>query len=63
MKLGIIEEGKLKGKKIILTPRKDMEQSEYYVSKGTFLNGSEQFSKACLICEKFIPDNGCNHNV
>ena len=61
MKLGIIEEGKLKGKRVLLE-RKGLRDNEFYVEKGVFLNGSPQFSKACLNkgCEKFIPDNGCD---
>lgn len=60
LKLGIIEEGKLKGLKLILEPRKDLKDNEYYVEKG-MLNGQHEFSKACLICEKFIPDQGCQN--
>ena len=62
MKLGLIEEGKLQGKKVILEPRVDMKDNEYLVEKGLFFNGSPEFSKACLTknCEKFIPDNGCD---
>jgi hypothetical protein len=55
MKLGIIEDGKLKGKKIVLEPREGLENNLYLVSKGTFLNGSEQFALHCLICEKEVP--------
>lgn len=57
MKLGVIEEGKLKGKKIILEPRKGLEENQYLVEKGTFLNGSPQFALHCLTkgCEKEIP--------
>ena len=54
MKLGIIVEGQLQNKKIILEPRTSMKQNEYLVEKGIFLNGSPMFQKACLICEKFI---------
>lgn len=57
--LGIIEEGKLQGKKIILSPREGLKQNEYLVEKGIFMNGSPEFSKACLICGEFISDNGC----
>lgn len=61
MKLGIIEEGRLKGKKIILEPH-DLAQNEYLIEKGTFFNGSPMFHKACLVCEDFISDSGhiCN---
>lgn len=50
--MGVIEEGPLKGRKFIIP-------SEVYVEKGTFIGGSAQFSKACLIHHKFIPDGGC----
>jgi hypothetical protein len=54
MKLGVIEEGKLQGKKILLEPRTNLPDNEYLVEKGTFFNGSAMFQKACLICEEFI---------
>ena len=53
--LGIIEEGKLKGKKIILEPRGELKKNEYLVEKGAFINGSPQFALHCLVCEKEIP--------
>lgn len=55
MKIGLIESGKLKGKKIILEPRTGLRDNEYLVEKGKFINGSEQFALHCLICEKEIP--------
>ena len=57
MILGVIEEGKLKGKKVILSPRKDLPDNLYLVEKGTFLNGSPQFALYCLTkgCEKEVP--------
>ena len=61
--MGIIEGGKLKGKRIILEPRKGLPDNIYLVENETFLNGSPQFSHFCLICEKQIPSNGCpTHN-
>lgn len=64
MILGVIEEGKLKGKKIILEPRTNLEENQYLVEKGVFLNGSPQFALHCLTkgCEKEIPGkcNKCN---
>lgn len=48
-----LQEGKYKGRKMILP-------STVLVSNGKFLNGSEQFSKFCLKHDKFIPDNGCD---
>ena len=59
MKLGVIESGGLKGKRIILEPRNDFKQNEYMVETGR-LEGSFTFSKHCLVCEKSIPDNGCD---
>ena len=54
MKLGIIQETKLKGRKIILEPRKGLPANLYWVSKGEFLNGSERFVLHCLVCEKEV---------
>jgi len=59
MKLGIIEDGKLKGKKIILEPREGLPDNLYLVSKGAFLNGSPQFAMYCLVCECEVPTGGC----
>ncbi len=61
MKLGVIEEGKLKGKKVILEPRNGLKDNEYFVESGVFLNGAPTFSKTCLNkgCETQIPDIGC----
>lgn len=60
MKLGIIEEGVLKGKKVILEPHEGLKDNEYFVEKGGFLNGAPMFARYCLNkgCEKEIPDNG-----
>jgi len=55
MKLGVIEDGKLKGKKIVLEPREGLEDNLYLVSKGDFLNGSPNFSMYCLVCEEEVP--------
>jgi len=64
MKLGVILDGKLKDKKIILEPRKGLDKKTYLVEKGIFMNGSPEFSKACLICEEFIPENHkCNNHL
>lgn len=54
MKFGIIEEGKLKGQKIILEPRNGLKNNEYIVEKGVFNNGAQMFQKACLVCEEYI---------
>lgn len=49
--IGLIEEGLLKGRKFIIP-------SEVYVEKSG-LPGGNNFSKACLIHQKFIADQGC----
>lgn len=59
IKMGIIEAGGLKGKKIILEPRNGLKRNEYLIEKGIFFNGAPMFAKYCLICEIPIPDNGC----
>lgn len=60
MQFGLIEEGKLKGKKVIVNPH-NLPDNEFFVEKGVFFNGSAQFARYCLNegCEKEIPDNGC----
>ena len=58
MKLGIIEEGKLKGKKMILEPRENMEENLYLVESGKFIDGqTSKFSLQCLTqgCEQEVP--------
>ena len=58
MILGVIEEGKLKGKKMILEPRENMEDNLYLVQSGKFIDGqSSKFSLYCLTkgCEKEVP--------
>ena len=59
MKLGIIQTGKLKNKKIIIEPRQGLPKNIYLVENGIFPNGSPQFSHFCLVCERQIPSNGC----
>ncbi len=59
IKLGIIEDGGLKGKKIILEPRKGLRRNEYLVEQGVFFNGASMFALYCLMCEAPIPSNGC----
>lgn len=55
--LGEIQEGKLKGQKVILSPREGLPSNLYWVEKGIFLNGSPQFALHCLNlgCEKEVP--------
>ena len=57
MKLGVIEEGKLKGKKVIIEPRIGLKENEWLVEKGVFMNGAPTFARFCLNkgCEKEIP--------
>lgn len=49
--IGMIEEGALAGRKFIIP-------SEVLVEKGQ-LGAATQWSKACIIHHKFIPDSGC----
>lgn len=59
---GQIEEGKLKGKKMIVSPRKDLPDNLYLVEVGTFFNGAPMYALFCLNkgCEKQIPSGyGC----
>lgn len=55
MKIGILQETKLQGKRIILEPRQGLEDNLYWVEKGEFINGSPHFALYCLICEKEVP--------
>lgn len=48
--IGVIEEGKFKGKKFLIP-------NEVLVEKLGVLGPS--FAKACLIHQEFIPDQGC----
>lgn len=59
IKMGMIEDGKLKGKKILLEPRKGLRRNEYLVEQGVFFNGAPMFALYCLMCEVPIPGNGC----
>lgn len=59
IKLGVIEDGGLKGRRIILEPRKGLKRNEYLIEQGVFFNGSPMFAKYCLMCEIPISDNGC----
>lgn len=54
---GKIEEGKLKGRRVILSPREGLPENLYWTEKGVFLNGSPQFALYCLSggCEKEVP--------
>jgi hypothetical protein len=54
---GKIEEGKLEGRKVILSPRKDLPDNLYLVEKGLFANGAPMFALHCLTkgCEKEVP--------
>lgn len=59
MTLGVIEEGSLQGKRIILEPRTGLKKNEWLIEKAPFLNGSPSFALYCLTCEKEIPAKGC----
>lgn len=48
----MIEEGKLKGRRMLLP-------NPVFVENGIFANGSPKFLRACLEHELFVPDNGC----
>jgi hypothetical protein len=50
--IGVIEEGKLKGRKFIIP-------AVVLVEKGTAPNGSMEMSHACLVHHKFISSGGC----
>jgi hypothetical protein len=50
--LGVIEEGNLKGRRFIIP-------SEVLVEKGVHATGATEYSLACLIHHKFIPQSGC----
>ena len=55
---GIIEEGELKGKKVMLSPRNEgTPENLYLVEKGVFYEGSPMFALHCLTkdCEKEVP--------
>lgn len=64
MQLGIIEEGKLKGKKMIVSPHVGLKENEYWVETGLFFNGAPKFSLHCLVqgCEKEIPGKCIEHS-
>lgn len=59
IQFGVIEDGGLKGKKIVLKPRHGLRNNEWLVEHGVFINGSPVFAKYCLVCEIPIPDMGC----
>jgi len=65
-KFGKIEEGKLKGRRVILEPR-GLPENLYLVEKGQFINGSPQFALYCLTegCEKEVPGKceKCNTKI
>lgn len=62
---GKIEEGKLKGRRVILSPREGLSDNLYFTEKGEFLNGSPQFALYCLNkgCEKEVPGKCDKCNV
>lgn len=51
--IGIVEEGKFKGRKFLIP-------SEVWIESGEFLNGSSRFVKGCLKHELInLSDEGC----
>ncbi len=59
MKFGVIDNGYFEGRRIILHPRKDMKDNEWYIETARSMNGESKFNKYCLLCEKEIM-NECN---
>ena len=55
MKIGVIQDTTLKGRKIILEPREGVPDNLWLVEEGRFLNGSSQYTMYCLVCEKRVP--------
>ncbi len=62
--LGVIQDGKLAGKVIILQPRNGLRENEWLVQDGnSSLTGQPAFKRFCLVCDEEIPVNGCpKHN-
>lgn len=60
-KYGVINKGKFKGRKVVISPRNHLESNEWVIE--TFPPNKKAkipvYSKACLIHEMLIPDNGC----
>lgn len=50
---GVIEEGALQGRKFLIP-------ATVFVEKGTFMNGQPEYARACLVHQRFIPDQGCD---
>lgn len=60
--LGIIESGKLKGRRIILGKKDEINKNakEWWIENGVFPNGSPKFVRACLKHDLLnIPTGGC----
>lgn len=53
---GVVEDGPLKGRRFIIP-------AIVYVEKGQGLNGGSEYSKACLVHHKFIPESGCDQCI
>ena len=48
LKFGIIDDGGLKRKQIILEPRTGMKNNEWMIAEGTFAGGAPLFARYCL---------------
>lgn len=56
MKIGIIEDGKLKGKRILVIGQDNkLPRNLHWVEKGEFLNGTPKFALHCLVCDVEVP--------
>ncbi len=59
-KMGLIESGKFKGRRILLKDKVNPNQAEWWIEDGVFLNGAPKFTYACIKHELLnIPSNGC----
>ena len=52
---GLIEDGVLKGRRVVLSPRDGLPNNIYLVEQGTFFNGAPMFTTYCLVCDKQVP--------
>lgn len=64
MKFGIIESGKLKGRRAILEPRVNLPSNIFLIEKGAFMNGAPMYAKYCLTkgCEMEVSEKCTNCN-
>ena len=59
MQYGIIKQGKLKGRHIILKPRKNLTADEYLVEHDRVFGGQPVFAKYCIKCENPVWECNC----